>query len=265
MRMFFFCGSKRRTFTKRTICLDRKWESVSRAHRSTLKRSAHRLCAGCILSAFWKVKVDIPRQGLFPTALLFVAFAVGGVVHGQNQSSHPAPSSPAADYPAHRVGVLIQRSSWIDVANAVPTRTRAAHGIAASLSYGAVRAKIVAEYEGDHASTQVDARQLTICICHMIFLPGEPVIVRLHPKKGARELDGGRMIVYPLVGGSKTADANKSDLIPVDVAHPDPQVWLVHSQSPLSPGEYALMLGTQNLSIFPFTVMPASAAATATK
>jgi hypothetical protein len=83
--------------------------------------------------------------------------------------------------------------------------------------------------------------------------------VRLHPKKQSRELDGGRMIVYPVVGGSKMADANKSDLIPVDVSHPDPQVWLVRSQIPLEPGEYALMLGTQNLSIFPFTVVLPSA------
>jgi hypothetical protein len=51
------------------------------------------------------------------------------------------------------------------------------------------------------------------------------------------------------------ADANKSDLIPVEVSQPDSQIWLVRSQIPLEPGEYALMLGTQNLSIFPFTVV----------
>src|ERR1019366_7313501 len=94
----------------------------------------------------------------------------------------------------------------------------------------------------------------TICICHFYSIPGAPVLVKLHAKKGSRELDGGRMIVYPLVGGSKMADANKSDLIPVDVSHPDSQVWLIRPQSPLQPGEYALMLGTQNLSIFPFTI-----------
>jgi hypothetical protein len=63
------------------------------------------------------------------------------------------------------------------------------------------------------------------------------------------------MIVYPVVGGSKMANADKSDIVPVDVSHPDPQVWLVRSQSPLEPGEYALMLGTQNMNIFPFTVV----------
>jgi hypothetical protein len=86
-------------------------------------------------------------------------------------------------------------------------------------------------------------------------LPGAPVLVRLHPKKGARELDGGRMYVYPVVGNSKMADASKSDIVPSDVSQPAPQVWLVRPQSPLDPGEYAMMLGTQNISIFPFTVV----------
>jgi hypothetical protein len=33
---------------------------------------------------------------------------------------------------------------------------------------------------------------------------------------------------------------------------------VIRPQSPLDPGEYALMLGTQNISIFPFTVLPPS-------
>ena len=55
---------------------------------------------------------------------------------------------------------------------------------------------------------------------------------------------------------SKMADADKTDLIPADVSHPDPQVWIVRPQFALTPGEYALMLGTQNISIFPFSVGP---------
>jgi hypothetical protein len=64
------------------------------------------------------------------------------------------------------------------------------------------------------------------------------------------------MFVYPVVGNSKMADANKSDLIPADVSRPDPHVWLIRPQAPLPPGEYALMLGTQNISIYPFAVVP---------
>ena len=56
-------------------------------------------------------------------------------------------------------------------------------------------------------------------------------------------------------------DASKSDLVSVDVAHPDPHVWLVRPQGELSAGEYALMMGTQNMNIFPFTVSPPAVSA----
>jgi hypothetical protein len=164
-----------------------------------------------------------------------------------------------AEYPMDRAGIFIQSPDWTDVKNQTPTKTKAARGFAASLSYGLVPAKVVAEYEGERAPTHASAGQPILCICHIISLPGQPVIVRLHPKKGVREFDGGKMVVYPVVGGSKMADANKSDLIPVEIAHPDPQVWLVRPQFALGPGEYALMLGTQNVSIYPFSVAGDSA------
>ncbi|MGD0731170.1 MAG: hypothetical protein ABR956_07895 [Terracidiphilus sp.] len=175
------------------------------------------------------------------------------------RDNQPAPGNnpeSTADYPKAQAGIFIQGAEWTALANRMPSKTRSAHGIAASLSYGAIPVKIVAEYAGEHASTQVSDAQPTLCLCHFVSLPGDPVLVKLHPKKGARELDGGRMFVYPVVGNSKMADANKSDLIPADVSQPDSHVWLVRPQSPLEPGEYALMLGTQNLSIFPFAVVP---------
>jgi hypothetical protein len=175
--------------------------------------------------------------------------------------NHPAQNGgqqSIADYPKTRAGIYIQGTEWTPLANQNPTKTKAAHSLAAGLSYGVVPAKIVSEYDGEHASTQTDAAQPTICICHFYSIPGAPVLVRLHPKKGARELDGGRMTVYPVVGGSKMADANKTDLVAADVSQPEPQYWLVRPLSPLEPGEYALMLGTQNISIFPFTVLPPS-------
>ena len=164
-----------------------------------------------------------------------------------------------ADYPTGRPGFFIQSSTWMEMPSAMPFKTKAARVFAASLSYGLVPAKVVAEYRGDHAVVEVNSGQPAICICRIISLPGKPVIVRLHPKKDSRELDGGKMIVYPIAGGSKMADADKSDLIPVDVAQPDPQVWLVRPHAALPPGEFALMLGTQNLNIFPFTVVQAPA------
>jgi len=180
-------------------------------------------------------------------------------LYAQNQPTPDKDPGFTADYPMDRAGVFIQSAEWTALSNQMPAKTKTSRGIAASLSYGMVPAKLVAEYAGDHATAQVESGRPIICICHILSLPGEPVLVRLHAKNGARELDGGRMIVYPVVGGSKMADANKSDLIAADVSHPESQIWLVRSQGSLEPGEYALMLGTQNISIFPFTVVPSSA------
>jgi hypothetical protein len=221
------------------------------------------------------------QRTLLISAFLIANSCMFSTVHAQNQpapvgAADPSQSGPigivpddqatqgsspelTADYPIDQGGVLIKGDQWTAVANQNPTKTRLAHSIAASLSYGVVPAKIVAEYEGEHASAQVETAQPVVCLCRFVSLPGEPVLVRLHPKKGERELDGGRMTVYPIVGNSKMADANKSDLIAADVSHPDPHVWLIRPQAPLEPGEYALMLGTQNISIYPFTVVAPSA------
>lgn len=199
------------------------------------------------------------RRTALSSSLFLIASSVLSLVFAQNQAAPGSRTELTADYPLDQPGVLIQDTQWTAVANQMPTKTRTAHGIAASLSYGMVPAKIVAEYAGEHASAQVGNAQPILCLCHFISIPGDPVIVMLHPKKGARELDGGRMFVYPVVGNSKMADANKSDLIPADVSHPDSRVWLIRPQAPLPPGEYALMMGTQNISIYPFTVVPPSA------
>ncbi len=198
------------------------------------------------------------RRVLLVFGFLLMTSSVLPCIHAQNQQAPGNGPALTADYPTSQAGVFIQNTQWAAVANQFPTKTKVGHGIAASLSYGVVPAKVVSEYAGEHAPTQIETVQPIICMCHFISLPGDPVLVRLHPKKGMRELDGGKMIVYPVVGGSKMADANKSDLIPVDVSHPEPQVWLIRPQAPLQPGEYALMLGTQNLSIFPFEIVPAS-------
>jgi hypothetical protein len=217
------------------------------------------------------------RRTFLVLSILLFAATILSAAHAQNQPTNdsaavpnqsppvdvakeklPVPGSTSdltADYPLDRAGVFIQGAQWTEVTSQMPSKTKNAHGLAASLSYGIVPVKIVAEYEGEHASAQVEAGRPIICLCHFNSIPGAPVLVRLHPKKEVRELDGGRMIVYPVVGGSKMVDANKTDLISADVSHPDPQVWLIRPQPPLEPGEYALMLGTQNISIFPFTVV----------
>lgn len=187
--------------------------------------------------------------------LLLLFCAVPVMARAQNTDA-PAPAT-GTDYP-NNVGILIRDSSWTALTGIPPFKTKVAHGLAASLSYGLAPAKVVAEYQGEHAAIQLTLQQPVICICHIISLPGQPAIVRLQTKKGNRELDGGKLFAVPFKGDAKMADANKSDLMPVDVSQPNPQMWLVRPQVPLEPGEYAVMLGTQNLNIFPFTVVPAT-------
>jgi hypothetical protein len=180
----------------------------------------------------------------------------------QSETSSASRTDLSVEYPRHQAGILIQSPDWVPISPVMPSKVRTKRGLAASLSYGAVSAKMIAEYAGLHAATQIAPGQPVICICHVISLPGDPVLVRLHSKKASRELDGGRMRVLPVVGGQKMLDANKTDLLPVDISHPEDTVWLVRPQQPLPAGEYALMLGTQNVNIFPFTITDSSDAAT---
>ena len=184
--------------------------------------------------------------------LLTSAFASHCQTAAQSKSRADSGAPPVlpADYPKDQVGVLINNSGWTSIPQVFLSKTRVKRGIAASLTYGAVPAAAVAEYDGLHAEVQATPGRLVLCICHLIALPGAPVIVKLHPKKNSRELDGGRLPVL----GSKIIDATKSDLVDVDVSQPENTVWLVQPREALSAGEYALMLGTQNMSVFAFTV-----------
>jgi len=143
-----------------------------------------------------------------------------------------------------------RNSGWVDLLAEFPSKTRAKRALAASLTYGAVPAAVIAEYPGQHAKLQLQTRRPVLCICHLVSIPGAPVLVRLHPKKDSRELDGGRL--PPL--GAKIAEAKQSDLVPTEVVQPENTYWLVRASEDLPAGEYALMLGTQNLSIFTFTI-----------
>jgi hypothetical protein len=42
--------------------------------------------------------------------------------------------------------------------------------------------------------------------------------------------------------------------LPVAISQPEENVWLIQPEQALPPGEYALMLGAQNLNVFPFSV-----------
>ncbi|HEX4543025.1 MAG TPA: hypothetical protein VH114_07655 [Candidatus Acidoferrum sp.] len=171
-----------------------------------------------------------------------------GLVSAQNNktdSSSTAPANFTADYPKDSAGVLVENSDWTEVPQAFPSKPHVKGGPAASL-FGAA----VVQYEGLHAEVQLVPGRHVFCICHVTSIPATPTLVRLHAKKNFRELNGGR----PPVFGGKINEATKKDLIPAEVSQPEDNVWLVRPREALPPGEYALMLGNQNMSIFPFTV-----------
>ncbi len=188
---------------------------------------------------------------------LAVIFALPLSTPAQDTANSAVATAPrvTADYPRDRAGILIHSSEWVSLTLQAPARTRAKHGLAPTFTYGVAPAAVVSEYEGVHAAVQIEPSRPVICICRLMGLPGNPALVRLHPKKTFRELDGGK-IHY----GSKTAEAEQNDLIPINVTQPEDTVWLVQPQQDLPAGEYALMAGTQNMAIFPFTVAaPANA------
>jgi hypothetical protein len=162
-----------------------------------------------------------------------------------------ATSNLTADYPDRDTGVLIQGADWVAISAVTPAKVRAKNGIAASFSYGAVRAVVEADYSGEHAAVEVAPGQPTICVCRFGSIPGDPLLVKLHTqRRGMRELDGGKL---PIIGG-KVAEADKNDAVAINLSHPEATVWLLRPQEPLPPGEYAVMLGAQNVGIYPFTV-----------
>jgi hypothetical protein len=170
-------------------------------------------------------------------------------------STGAAPSPVTADYPKDRVGILIRGSDWTPLPGENPFKNRLKHSLAPAFSYGLAPAAMVSDYEGVHAQVQIEPGLPVICICRFYSIPGDPVLVRLHqdPKKNLRELDAGNLHI-----GAKIEEAEKTDLIPVNVSRPQDMVWIIEPQQSLPPGEYALMLGTQNISIYPFTVAAAS-------
>jgi len=187
------------------------------------------------------------------TITLSISLAVSVFTAAQNKTTQDsAPSTPVvinSDYPNYSSGILIRGSDWISIPAEAPAKSHLKHGLAPTFTYGIASAQAASDYQGEHAAITVEPGRPVICICHVLSLPGDPALVILHPKKDFRELDTGKLHVR-----GKIAQAEAADLVPADVSNPDKGVWLVQPRQPLKSGEYALMLGTQNISIFPFTV-----------
>lgn len=169
-----------------------------------------------------------------------------------NQDATPFQSSASeVEYPRDDNGILIYSAGWTEILPDLPAKSHVKRAIAASLTYGAIPARLVAEYDGLHADVQLLPGRPILCVCNVPEVSVPPVLVQLHPKRNFRQLDGGRI---PMLRG-KIGEATKSDFIEIDVSRPEGAVWLIQPRQALPPGEYALMIGTQNMNIFPFTVL----------
>ena len=178
-------------------------------------------------------------------------------------TASPIPSNFPAEYPNDGASVLVENSSWVDLSAEFPSKIRTKRGLAASLTYGVVPAAVIAEYAGQHAGLRFQTRRPVFCICNAPSIPGSPVLVKLHLKRDSRELDGGRLPIL----GAKIAEAKQSAQVPTEAVQPENACWLMRPREDLAAGEYALMLGTQNMSIFAFTIAnpPGGNAATTPK
>ncbi|HLZ12016.1 MAG TPA: hypothetical protein VKP58_05465 [Candidatus Acidoferrum sp.] len=101
---------------------------------------------------------------------------------------------------------------------------------------------------------QVSAQRPWICICHLDTPVAEILLVKLRVKKDSRELNGGRMPVP----GAKVAEAEQNDVIPIEEFDQQEGVRLIRPRAPLPVGEYALLVGRQNVAIFAFGVSAAN-------
>jgi len=168
---------------------------------------------------------------------------------GKPGTASPTPSNFPAEYPNDDASALVD-SGWAVLSREIPSKIRTKRGLVSSLTYGVVPGAIIAEYPGQHASLQIEARRPVFSICNVPSFPGAPALVRLHPKKDSRELDAGKLPAL----GAKIAEAKQSDQVPAEVVQPENACWLLRPREDLPAGEYALMLPTENLGIFAFTI-----------
>ena len=173
---------------------------------------------------------------------------------GKPSMASPTPSNFTAGYPNDDASVLVD-SGWVALSQELPSKIRTKRGLVSSLTYGVVPGAIIAEYPGQHAGLQIETHRPVFSICNVPSFAGAPALVRLHPKKDSRELDAGRLPVL----GAKIAEAKQSDVVPTEAVQPENGCWLLRPREDLPAGEYALMLATENLGIFAFTIAVPSA------
>jgi len=190
------------------------------------------------------------------TAILWMFLALPALQNPPGTGSDQVDSPIAVDaaLPEDADGVLIKGPDWTTITQSIPAKSKVRRGLAAAFSYGIVPASIATEFPGRHAPVQVSAQRPWICICHLDTPVAEILLVKLRVKKDSRELNGGRMPVP----GAKVAEAEQNDVIPIEEFDQQEGVRLIRPRAPLPVGEYALLVGRQNVAIFAFGVSAAN-------
>jgi hypothetical protein len=145
---------------------------------------------------------------------------------------------------------LIQGPDWTTIPQSIPAKSKVRRGLAAAFSNGIVPASLAAEFPGRHAPVQASIQRPWICICHLDSPAVEILLVKLRVKKDSRELNGGRTPAP----GAKVGEAEQRDVIAIEEFDQQEGVRLIRPRAPLPEGEYALLVGRQNVAIFAFGV-----------
>ena len=162
-------------------------------------------------------------------------------------------SANPVNFPSGNPGVYVQDGGdWQAIALASPTKVKAKHAFASSLTYGAVAAPMVAVYPGTQAQVQMHGARPLICV-YLVITPAAPILVRLVEKKNSRELDSGH-VRASLTGSTHQAVADAGIVVPTTTSQPQDHVVVLQPQSDLVPGEYAVMFGANNMAIYDFGV-----------
>lgn len=198
----------------------------------------------------------------FCSAIFFATLIAAPMLAQQAPAAAPAdkpaiaaPPASEASAPSGQPGMYVQDSTgWHLLAQNMQYKAKLKHGFVSGLTYGAVAAPMVVEYQGLHAAVQINATQPKVC-AYRLMIPSAPLLVRLKPKKQTRELDSGSLRAVPLVGQTKEVQASASSLVPTTTLPSTAEcLALVQPQAALAPGEYAVMIGTQNIAIMDFGV-----------
>jgi hypothetical protein len=190
---------------------------------------------------------------IFVGAILSIAFL--STAGRAQQATAPMEGSGC---PSGKPGIYVHGATgWHLLSQASPSKMKAKHAYLSSLTYGAVGVPMVVEYPGPHAQVQVHTAQ-AICVSH-ILSPNAPMIVRLNEKKKIRELDSGTVHASLTGGNGKQGQAETSSIVPTSTDNSDPGVIVLRPTTSLPAGEYAVMLGAQNLAILDFGVIAAPA------